>query len=252
MGNSIYLGGGIKSAFCGGNVKEIWQGTNKLFPSGGSADISNYLYLTYFDRTEEIDGVVYDKPLKGRSGLKNQFFSFTQQTTTILKDAKKPYRVCTALFSNRSSDNVMFTEASNKFTFEAFVKRNGLNRSARILVVNIGGYEIHPWNYYCPYRKAADGRELYDTGHPFNPKYIEDWVHIAVLYDGETKKISHYGNGKLIATNTDVGNILGSTIGVWPYNGEAYSVTGISVYNGLKVPIDNPTFPVPTKRYDEI
>lgn len=35
MGNSIYLGGGIKSAFCGGNVKEIWQGTNKLFPSGG-------------------------------------------------------------------------------------------------------------------------------------------------------------------------------------------------------------------------
>lgn len=35
MGNSIYLGGGIKSAFCGGNVKEIWQGANKLFPSGG-------------------------------------------------------------------------------------------------------------------------------------------------------------------------------------------------------------------------
>lgn len=35
MANSIYLGGGIKSAFCGGNVKEIWQGTNKLFPSGG-------------------------------------------------------------------------------------------------------------------------------------------------------------------------------------------------------------------------
>lgn len=33
MGNSIYLGGGIKSAFCGGNVKEIWQGTDKLFPS---------------------------------------------------------------------------------------------------------------------------------------------------------------------------------------------------------------------------
>lgn len=31
MANSIYLGGGIKSAFCGGNVKAIWQGVNKLW-----------------------------------------------------------------------------------------------------------------------------------------------------------------------------------------------------------------------------
>lgn len=44
MANSIYLGGGIKSAFCGGNVKEIWQGTNKLFPSGG-----DFKFLSYFN-----------------------------------------------------------------------------------------------------------------------------------------------------------------------------------------------------------
>lgn len=45
MGNSIYLGGGIKSAFCGGNVKEIYQGTNKLFPSGGEVIDINYVQI---------------------------------------------------------------------------------------------------------------------------------------------------------------------------------------------------------------
>lgn len=37
MGNSIYLCGGLKSAYCGGNVKEIWQGSNKIFGGGGSS-----------------------------------------------------------------------------------------------------------------------------------------------------------------------------------------------------------------------
>lgn len=54
MGNSIYLGGGIKSAFCGGNVKEIYQGTNKLFPSGGEGEI---IYLTNFENYNSDTGI---------------------------------------------------------------------------------------------------------------------------------------------------------------------------------------------------
>jgi len=55
MANSIYLGGGIKSAFCGGNVKEIWQGTNKLW----SKKQDGFIYLTDFSNYDNETGIDY-------------------------------------------------------------------------------------------------------------------------------------------------------------------------------------------------
>lgn len=121
MGNSIYLGGGIKSAFCGGNVKEIWQGTDKLFPSGG-----DFVYLTNFENYDGQTGI--DTPIIGSPknfGLSNYHYSY-DAVSSIIGNTK--YRVFTGpSFTGADRDFLCDFTLSDTYTIDFVVKFNAVS-----------------------------------------------------------------------------------------------------------------------------
>lgn len=115
MGNSIYLGGGIKSAFCGGNVKEIWQGTNKLFPSGGGG----LVYETNFVNLDLESGV--DIPKFGKNRNWSNFSGISKTTATYDNVEYNVLRV--GYGSNFHLVDNLESEFPNGFSVEATIRK---------------------------------------------------------------------------------------------------------------------------------